>query len=215
FRWTPLAADLGEHAFDFKVSDGSNETTVTININVKSAIGSQTAPIFRQPLGTGTTIDLSRANCVDLDVVVEDQDTPNVKIAQEEPTIEGADLKSVDGQSATWHWCPSRAQEGEDRYTLTLSADDGDNPKTLKNYLVVLRGTGADDRALAAERDDAPRPRADRDGERRQGHQGLAAVLLLDDEPGQLARPVDDDAGVDGADQRRRDERPVHRDGAE
>src|SRR6185312_2724029 len=142
FRWTPLAADLGEHAFDFKVSDGSNETTVTININVKSAIGSQTAPIFRQPLGTGTTIDLSRANCVDLDVVVEDQDTPNVKIAQEEPTIEGADLKSVDGQSATWHWCPSRAQEGEDRYTLTLSADDGDNPKTLKNYLVVLRGTG-------------------------------------------------------------------------
>ena len=142
FRWTPLAADLGQHAFDFKVSDGSATTTVTININVKSAIGSQTAPIFRQPLGTGTTIDLSKATCVDLDVVVDDQDTPNVKIAQEEPSIEGATLKAVNGQSAKWHWCPSRAQEGEDRYTLTLSADDGDNPKTLKNYLVVLRGTG-------------------------------------------------------------------------
>ena len=72
FRWTPLADDLGEHPFDFVVSDGSNETTVTININVKSAIGSQTAPIFRQPLGTGTTIDLGVKNCVDLDIVVED-----------------------------------------------------------------------------------------------------------------------------------------------
>ncbi|HSN28807.1 MAG TPA: Ig-like domain-containing protein [Kofleriaceae bacterium] len=142
FRWTPLAADIGQHAFDFKVSDGSHTTTVTIDINVKSAIGSQTAPVFRQPLGTGTTIDLSKATCVDLDVVVEDQDTPMVKISQEEPAIEGATLKVVDGQTASWHWCPSRAQEGEDRYTLVLSADDGDNPKTIKNYLVVLRGTG-------------------------------------------------------------------------
>lgn len=142
FRWTPLAADIGTHAFDFKVSDGSNESTVTINIEVKSAIGSQTAPVFRQPLGTGTTIDLSQKNCVDLDVVVEDQDTPTVKIGQEDPIIDGANLTPKDGQSATWHWCPSRAQEGEDRYTLVLSADDSDNPKTIKNYLVVLRGTG-------------------------------------------------------------------------
>jgi hypothetical protein len=142
FRWTPLAADIGEHPFDFIVSDGGNETTVTININVKSAIGSQTAPIFRQPLGTGTTIDLGKNNCVDLSVVVEDQDTPTVKIGQEDPVIEGAELEAQDGQSAKWHWCPSRAQESEDRYTLALSADDGDNPKTIKNYLIVLRGTG-------------------------------------------------------------------------
>jgi hypothetical protein len=58
FRWTPLAADIGNHPFDFVVSDGSNDTTVTINIDVKSAIGSATAPVFRQPLGTGTTVDL-------------------------------------------------------------------------------------------------------------------------------------------------------------
>jgi hypothetical protein len=141
FRWTPLAADIGNHPFDFVVSDGGADTTVTININVKSAIGSQTAPIFRQPLGTGTTIDLSQHNCVDLSVVVEDQDTPQVKIGQEEPLIDGATLMTLDGQSATWHWCPTKAQQGEDRYTLVLSADDGDNPKTIKNYLIVLRGT--------------------------------------------------------------------------
>jgi hypothetical protein len=27
FRWTPLASDVGEHAFDFVVSDGDNDTT--------------------------------------------------------------------------------------------------------------------------------------------------------------------------------------------
>src|SRR5262249_54742016 len=61
FRWTPIASDVGQHAFDFKVSDGHKDTTVTISIDVKSAIGSATAPIFRQPLGTGTTIDLVKA----------------------------------------------------------------------------------------------------------------------------------------------------------
>src|SRR3569623_60454 len=45
FRWTPLAADLGAHAFDFTVSDGSHVTPVTININVKRAIGSKTTPL--------------------------------------------------------------------------------------------------------------------------------------------------------------------------
>src|SRR5687767_15770574 len=30
FRWTPVAADVGSHAFDFIVSDGGNDTTVTI-----------------------------------------------------------------------------------------------------------------------------------------------------------------------------------------
>ena len=142
FRWTPIAADVGQHAFDFVVSDGGNETTVTINIDVRSAIGSATSPIFRQPLGSGTTIDLAAKQCVDLDIVVEDQDTAQVDIVQEEPLIEGATLEPQDGQTAKWHWCPSRAQEGDSRYTLVLAADDGQNPKTVKNYLVVLRGTG-------------------------------------------------------------------------
>ncbi len=144
FRWTPLAADVGEHAFDFTVSDGGNDTTVTINIDVKSAIGAATAPVFRQPLGTGTTIDLAKKMCVDLDLVIEDQDTAQVTLKQEEPLIEGAQLSQSDGLNGKWHWCPTRAQESEARYTLVLSADDGDNPKTIKNYLVVLRsGSGS------------------------------------------------------------------------
>ena len=143
FRWTPLASDVGSHPFDFVVSNGGANATVTINIDVKSAIGSATAPVFRQPLGTGTTVDMSKTQCVDIDVVVDDQASANVKIAQEEPVIVGAKLTTVDGQSAKWHWCPTAAQQAESRYTLVLSADDGQNPKTTKPYLIVLRNGAA------------------------------------------------------------------------
>jgi hypothetical protein len=139
FRWTPLAEDVGEHAFDFSVSDGDTSTTVTVTIDVKSAIGSATSPIFRRPLGTGTTVDLGAKKCIDLEIVVEDQDTAQVTIVQEEPVIEGSTLSQEDGSTATWSWCPTKEQEAESRRTLVLSADDGENPKTMKPYLVVLR----------------------------------------------------------------------------
>ncbi|MBA3396623.1 MAG: pre-peptidase C-terminal domain-containing protein [Deltaproteobacteria bacterium] len=139
FRWTPVASDVGEHAFDFTVSDGDNNTTVTITIDVKSAIGSATAPVFRQPLGSGTTIDLAKKKCVDLSIVIEDQDTAQVNLTMEEPIIEGASLNQQDGLTANFQWCPTKEQEAETRYTLVIGADDGENPKTLKNYLIVLR----------------------------------------------------------------------------
>jgi hypothetical protein len=141
FQWTPLASDVQEWYFDFTASDGSGSDTVTVRIDVRSAVGDATAPVFRRPLGTGTTLDLSQSECLDLDIVVEDQDTAQVTIAQEEPAIEGAELDQSAGLSANWHWCPTRAQaDAEDRYSLILSADDASNPKTMKNYLVVLRG---------------------------------------------------------------------------
>ena len=145
FRWTPIADDVGEHAFDFIVSDGDNETTVTITIDVKSAIGSATAPLFRQPLGTGTTIDLTQKECVDFAVVIEDQDSAQVELALEEPIAEGMRLDQEDGLTARFNWCPTKEQQNEQRYTVVISADDGDNPKAIKNYLIVLRGgTGSD-----------------------------------------------------------------------
>jgi hypothetical protein len=144
FRWTPLASDIGEHSFDFTASDGSNTTTVTITIDVRSAVGAATAPVFRQPLGSGTTIDLAKKKCVDIEILVEDQDTAQVEITQQDPVIEGATLDQVDGTHATWQWCPTKEQEAENRYTLVLAADDGENPKTLKNYLIVLRGNSGE-----------------------------------------------------------------------
>jgi hypothetical protein len=69
-----------------------------------------------------------------------------VALTQEDPVIEGATLEPVSGLAAVWHWCPSRAQiDADDRYTLTLAADDSDNPKVPKNYLVVLAPADADE----------------------------------------------------------------------
>lgn len=140
FRWTPLAADLGDHAVDFTVNDGSSEVVVTISITV---VNSATSPIFRAPLGSGTTLDLDVRQCIDLDIVIEDHDTAQVTLSQREPAITGATLDQLGPQEGKWHWCPTALQRAVTRHTLVLEADDGQNPPTVKNFLVVLRG-GAD-----------------------------------------------------------------------
>lgn len=140
FRWRPVASDVGPWFFDFTVSDGSNKDTQTIKIEVRSAVGQNSAPVFREPLGTGSTLDLAVNTCIDLNVVIEDQDSTSVNISQQDPVIEGATLTSTGGLTATWHWCPTEAQiAADDRYTLTLGADDSTNPMTIKHYLIVLR----------------------------------------------------------------------------
>lgn len=140
FKWTPTQADVGSHAFEFTVSDASHTTTASIHIDVRSAIGVASAPVFRQPLGSGTTLDLTQQPCVDIDIVI-DAGSSTVRIDQADPMIDGAQLTVRDGHTATWHWCPTKAQQAQARYMLVLSADDGDNPKVVKNYLVVLRGS--------------------------------------------------------------------------
>ena len=141
FRWTPLAEDVGVHAFDFTVSDDSNDTTVTISIDVRSTAGG--IPIFRQPLGAGRVVNFGQTPCVKLDILVEDQDSAQVTIGEEEPRIEGATLVQIDGATASWEWCPTPPQlAAADRFTLGLSADDGDHPRTMKEYVIVRGGSG-------------------------------------------------------------------------
>jgi hypothetical protein len=146
FRWTPRALDVGQWNFDFTASDGDGSTTETVLIDVRSAIGAASAPQFRRPLGSGTTLDLEDNECLDVSVVIEDQDNAEVVIEQAEPLIEGATLEVTAGLTAEWHWCPDEAQSAEDeRYTLTLTADDQANPKTIKDYLIVVRAPGRED----------------------------------------------------------------------
>ncbi|MBA3395940.1 MAG: lamin tail domain-containing protein [Deltaproteobacteria bacterium] len=139
FRWTPVGTDVGMHAFDFTVSDGSNDTTVTITIDVRSSAGG--LPIFREPLGAGRVINLATDPCIEVSIVVEDQDTAQLTIAEEDPAITGAMLDQLDGQTARWRWCPTPAQiAASNRYTLVLSADDAENPKAIKNYVIAFGG---------------------------------------------------------------------------
>lgn len=140
FRWTPLASDQGTWSFDFSVTDGSSTRTETISIEVRTSVGEDGAPIFRSPLGTGTTLDLSLKPCLDLPIIVEDQDSNQVTITQEEPLIEGATLEQTAPFTAEWNWCPTAEQiEAQDRYAMLLAAADEEDHKTTKNFLVVLR----------------------------------------------------------------------------
>ncbi|MEZ4446857.1 MAG: pre-peptidase C-terminal domain-containing protein [Polyangiaceae bacterium] len=144
FFWTPLVSDIGSQEFVFSVSDEAS--TVRRDAVIEVAAGEGTAPVFVQPLGNGTTLDLRQSACVEVPVAVSDPDTPGVTLGQEEPVIPGAELSQEAELNGTWSWCPSKDQvAADDRYSLVLSADDFDNDKTLKDYLVVLRsGDGAD-----------------------------------------------------------------------
>ncbi len=143
FRWTPRAVDLGMHPFDFVVSDGQAEARQTIAVQV---VGGGNPPVFVQPLGTGTTVDLEQTACVDIALVVQDPDSTEVVIGQS-PALEnaGIDPASVASMSAQWQFCPSAEQfAASNRYSVVYSADDGGN-LTEKNYLIVLRrGDGSE-----------------------------------------------------------------------
>jgi len=141
FRWTPSANDrrADAYAFDFNVTDGKTTTTETVQIQVSNG-GNSNSPVFRKPLGTGTTLDLSNATCLELDIVVEDPDSTDATISEEDPLIPGATLTPTDAFSAHWSWCPAADQvAAQDRYLLTLSATDGTSPAVRKTYLIVLR----------------------------------------------------------------------------
>lgn len=140
FTWTPSSQDIGAWTFDFHAVDSSGKSTETINIEVRSAIGRDALPVFRRPLGAGTALDLSRSDCVEIDFLVEDRDSLEVVLSQDAPTIVGATLDQESDLEATWKWCPSKAQRAaQDRYMLTVGANDGVNAVAQKHYQIILR----------------------------------------------------------------------------
>ncbi|HEY4238270.1 MAG TPA: PPC domain-containing protein [Kofleriaceae bacterium] len=144
FRWTPLATDLGVHPFDFTAATADASTTVTVSVTVESALGPATSPRFTEPAGAGTTLDLEVSPCLELAVVVDDADSPNVAIAEAPPLLDGAKLTSTGDLSAHWHWCPSAAEIADGDATLVLTADDGDHVPAELDYVIVLRdGSGS------------------------------------------------------------------------
>jgi hypothetical protein len=139
FEWTPNANDVGTWAVDFTVSDGGMTTTETVNIEVKPGVSE--GPVFRKPLGPGTTLDLGLHNCVDVEVVVEDTSVADVKISLE--PLQGSVLSATGPQSATFHWCPTAGQiASQMNYALVFSADDGQAPKVTKTYTIHLQQDG-------------------------------------------------------------------------
>ncbi len=145
FRWLPIASQLGTHTVDFSVSDAEHEIYLPVRFEVRGAAGAGSAPIFREPLGSGEVLDLAKSSCVDVVIEVEDPDSSEVALT-ERSGPEGATLQvSADGLDGAWRWCPSAAQRSQaGHYELELSADDGDNPPTIKSYTLIIRRSSED-----------------------------------------------------------------------
>lgn len=140
FTWTPAAADVGTWVFDFSATDAGGKSTESVQVEVRSAIGQGTLPLFHRPLGAGTAVQMKPGACVEIQAEVSDQDSTKVTFAEEEPTIDGGQLSQDKDFQATWRWCPTPDQlKAQDRYLLTLSADDGASPKAIKRYQIILR----------------------------------------------------------------------------
>ncbi len=145
FSWTPIAADVGDHSIDFIANDNkAGPSKRTIVVTVRSAVGSPTAPVFRQPLGTGTTFPVTDnptvPECVQLAIQVDDSDTPTVDLGQEGQIIEGSNVQQTGGLEGVWEWCPTQEQkDAKDIYQLVLYADDNENPRVKKDFLIILQ----------------------------------------------------------------------------
>jgi hypothetical protein len=138
FVWTPRANDEGLQSIDFIVSDGSSSARETVAIDVKASEGSG-APVFRKPLGTGSTLDLDAKECLEFDILIQDDDSTQVSLAMADPQIEGAELEQQGPFEGHWRWCPTPDQvAAQQNYLLTLTADDEENPYTLKRYAIYL-----------------------------------------------------------------------------
>jgi hypothetical protein len=141
FTFTPVAQQIGEQLFDFVVSDGSFEARTSARIDVRSAAGSESAPIFREPLASGAVLDLGVDTCATVDVLVEDSDSSQIELRMEEPILAGSELWVGDnGLEGTWSWCPTPEQRASlAPHEIVFVADDGDSAVVRKSFLVVVR----------------------------------------------------------------------------
>lgn len=138
FRWTPLARDVGTWSFDFSASDGRAAGHAKTHITVEPAAGAL-GPVFREPTGTGTTLDLSVATCFRVSLVVDDPAATHVTLSLADPAPEGAAVMPTGDFTGKLEFCPTPAQvSAQDRFNVTFVADDGMAPPSSKRYMLVV-----------------------------------------------------------------------------
>jgi hypothetical protein len=90
FRWIPLAMDVGTHRLEFIALAGGIETRMGVMVTVTPGTGAP--PTFRVPVGEGTILDLNRDECLEMDLLVEDVDSPEVTLGIEPPAAQNLTL---------------------------------------------------------------------------------------------------------------------------
>ena len=135
WRWTPVAEDAGDQEIEFSVATEKAQGATSLRLHIDT--GSE-APVFREPVGEGTTLDLRREMSVDIDVVVDSTTAPRVELSVLEPP-EGVLLLPTSDLTGTLSFHPTPAQIAADTvYPLTIQATA--EPWIIrKTYVVVLR----------------------------------------------------------------------------
>lgn len=186
-RWTPLSSHVGTHELTITIASPSGEAYDQTSVLVEILPSSDSAPVFLEP-GAGGTYDLTRDPCVRFHVEIRDDDSPGVEIRARGELPNGASLEQSGGKSADFDWCPSPDQiAAAERWTIALSADDGDHPPVPHDYVVVLRsggGSGCDGDPPAIE---LVEPRG---GQRVTSGTGYDVVVAVTDDVGLREPPI-------------------------
>lgn len=134
WRFTPLASDVGAVALSFTAQSGLRKGSLEIELFIDPG---GDPPLFREPVGEGTALDLKIAPCANVAVVVESSGTPQVLISLRDPPA-NAEL-TQDGLSGTLRFCPSREQAASETVYPLLFVAEAANHVVHKSYVIVLR----------------------------------------------------------------------------
>jgi hypothetical protein len=136
FRWTPLASDLGDHAFHFTATVDGVPASQTVAVRVVAGAD----PIsFRSPVGEGTTLDLVRAPCAVIPLLVDDTSATEVDIDAGAAMPDGATITRDGPLSGQLKFCPAKTLAAQQTiFPFTIVASDEGGARTEKRYTVVL-----------------------------------------------------------------------------
>ena len=144
FRWTPI---VDRTSACTRSTSPSATATTTRRFRSRSTCARRPAanPCFASRSARAASSISRTTPCVTVDIVVEDSDSTDVTIAEEAPHDRRRDVhadRRHDRDAGSGARRPRKSRR-RDRWTLSLSADDGENPKQLKNYVIVLGGSTA------------------------------------------------------------------------
>ncbi len=135
WRFTPLATDVGPLAIEFAASRGNLHGTLSLGFAIDPG---GDPPVFREPVGEGTTLDLRMMPCAAVSVVVESNSTPQVSLSLVNPPP-NAEIAQTEELAGKLLFCPSTSQAMmETIYPLLIQAEAGERI-VRKSYVIVLR----------------------------------------------------------------------------
>ncbi len=135
WRFTPLATDVGPLAVEFSATRGNLRGSLSLNFVIDPG---GDPPVFREPVGEGTTLDLRSMPCAVVSVVVESNSTPQVSLSLMNPPP-NAEIAQTEELAGKLVFCPSASQAMlETIYPLLIQAEAGELT-VRKSYVIVLR----------------------------------------------------------------------------